>query len=80
MSADALVYTTQRARTGRGRSRADGPAAGTIYRLHRESCRYAKGPSAFPVEFGVWCVFIEHARPTDDHLLCKVCKPESADG
>lgn len=71
-----LVYTTQRARTGRGRPRADAPPAVTIYRLHLESCRYAGGPSAFPIEFGVWCMFVERAGPTDDYLLCKVCRPE----
>lgn len=76
-AATALAYTTSRARSYRGRPDPRAPAAGTIYRLHRATCRHAGGPSSNPVTFPVWGVLVGLARPTDDHLLCKVCQPET---
>ena len=72
----ALAYTTSRARSYRGRPDPKAPAAGTIYRLHRATCRHAGGPSSNPVTFAVWNVLVGLAAPTDDHLLCAVCRPE----
>lgn len=77
--AGGLVYTTSRARSYRGRPDPKAPAAGTIYRLHRSTCRYANGPSSNPVTFEVWSVLVDLAGPTDDHLLCMVCRPEEDD-
>ena len=72
----ALAYTTARARTYRGRPDPDAPAAGTIYRLHRRDCRYAGGESAQIVTFEQWQLYVSMASPTDDYLLCKVCRPD----
>lgn len=72
----SLAYTTARARTGRGRPDPTAPAAGAVFRLHRASCRYAGGESSMPVTAAVWHVLVEHARPTDDYRLCKVCRPD----
>jgi hypothetical protein len=47
-----------------------------VFRLHRASCRYAGGESSMPVTAAVWHVLVEHARPTDDYRLCKVCRPD----
>ena len=78
-AADGLAYTTSRARSYRGRPDPDAPAAGTVHRLHRSTCRYAGGPSSNTITFAVWNVLVGLAGPTDDYLLCTVCRPEEDD-
>ena len=75
----SLVYTAKRAESRRGRPDPRAPAAGSVYRLHLDSCRYVQGSStAQPITFGVWIALLSHAAPTDDYRLCKVCRPDES--
>jgi len=78
----SLVYTASRARTGRGRPNPEAPPAGSVYRLHLDTCRYVQSPTtAQPITFGVWIALVAHATASDDYLLCKACRPdEQTDG